>query len=446
MTVSPKPPGHVLWVVKTLEEAGYETWSVGGAIRNILLGLPAGDWDLATRAPPPVVQRLFPRTVPVGVEHGTVGVLTRQGILLEVTTFRKDVDTSGRHAVVEFADTLEEDLARRDFTVNAVAWHPLRGEFRDPFLGRQDLEAKILRTVGVPEERFSEDYLRVLRALRFSGRFKLHVERATWKALCSSSDRLEILSPERIREELIKVLTEDEGPSDALALYEKAGVLRSLYPEVAAMEGCDRPGGEEDLWAHTLGLIDLLPSTRPTLRLAALLHGVGVPGEPLSEEQTNERGRRRAAAFLIRGRYSNQEIKEVTELIGEGLEPPLDLSAPSLLRRWLFHSDPDHLASFGRIWLAKARLDQRLKGQDPAPVLGLLKALRREVRSGIPLRVGDLAIDGRDLIALGFKPGPRFGEILEGLMDQVLEDPSLNTKRQLVELVENAFAEEREDF
>lgn len=363
-----------------------------------------------------------------------------------MTTFRKDVETSGRHAVVEFAETLEEDLARRDFTVNAVAWHPLREEFRDPFFGREDLEAKILRAVGVPEERFSEDYLRVLRALRFSGRFKLHIERATWKALCSCSDRLQILSPERIREELMKVLSEDETPSDALALYEKAGVLRSLYGEVAALEGCVRPGGEEDLWAHTLGLIDLLPSTRPTLRLTALLHGVGAPGEPLATERINDRGRKRAAALLIRGRYSNQEIKEVTELIGKGLEPPLTLSAPPLLRRWLYRSDPDHLTSFGRIWLAKARLDQRLKGQDPGLVVGLLKALRQEVRSGAPLRVADLAVDGRDLIAMGFKPGPRFGEILEGLMDQVLEDPSLNTEGRLMELVEKAYAEEREGF
>ena len=126
-------PGYVRWVTRTLEEAGYETWAVGGAIRNILLGLPAGDWDMATRAPPQVVQRVFSRTVPVGIDHGTVGVLTREGLLLEVTTFRKDVETSGRHAVVEFADTLQEDLARRDFTINAVAWHPLRLEFRDPF-------------------------------------------------------------------------------------------------------------------------------------------------------------------------------------------------------------------------------------------------------------------------------------------------------------------------
>jgi tRNA nucleotidyltransferase/poly(A) polymerase len=381
------------------------------------------------------VQRLFPRTVPVGVEHGTVGVLTRQGVLLEVTTFRKDVETSGRHAVVEFAETLQEDLARRDFTVNAVAWHPIRREFRDPFSGREDLEAKILRTVGDPEERFSEDYLRVLRALRFAGRFGLHIERSTWKALCVASDRLQVLSPERVREELLKVLGEDETPSEALSLYEKAGALKALYPELAAEKEYSRPGGEEELWAHTLGVVDLLSPNRPTLRLAALLHGLGVPGEAVEQDEQAARGRDRVAALLIRGRYSNQEVKQVTELIGMGVEPPLTLFSPNLLRRWLYRSNPDHLRSFGRIWLAKARWDRRSTGKDPAPVLDLLKALRREKRSGAPLRVTELALDGRDLIAMGLKPGPRFGEILQDLMERVLDEPTLNTKEQLLELV-----------
>jgi tRNA nucleotidyltransferase (CCA-adding enzyme) len=152
----------------------------------------------------------------------------------------------------------------------------------------------------------------------------------------------------------------------------------------------------------------------------------------------NARGRERAAALLIRGRYSNQEIREVTELVGMGLEPPLNLSSPPLRRRWLHRSDPDRLRSFGRIWLAKARLDHRVRGKDPAPVEELLKALRRERVSGSPLRVRELALDGRDLIAMGLKPGPRFGEILDSLMDRVLEDPSLNTKTKLHELVRGA--------
>jgi len=394
---------------------------------------------MATRAPPQVVQRLFPRTVPVGVEHGTVGVLTRDGILLEVTTFRRDVETSGRHAVVEFADTLQEDLARRDFTINAVAWHSTREEFQDPFHGREDLDARLLRTVGDPRDRFSEDYLRVLRALRFSGRFGLRIDDETWRALCDSTDQLGILSPERIREELMKVLSQDAKPSGALALYAASGVLGALYPELLSMEGCSRPGRDEDLWAHCLLLTDLLPAGRPTLRLTALLHGLGIPeGDGDPGEGADARGRDRAAALMIRCRYSNAQVREVTELIGMGLEPPLDLSDPPGFRRWLHRADPDRLRSFGRIWLGKARLDQLRWGVDPVSVLDLLRSLRGEILDRAPLRVEELALNGRGLIAMGLKPSPRFGEILDYLMDQVLEDPSLNTGDRLMELVELA--------
>jgi tRNA nucleotidyltransferase/poly(A) polymerase len=386
-----------------------------------------------------VVQKLFPRTVPVGVEHGTVGVLTRDGILLEVTTFRRDVETSGRHAVVEFADTLQEDLARRDFTINAVAWHSTREEFQDPFRGREDLEARLLRTVGNPGDRFSEDYLRVLRALRFSGRFGLRIDGETWRALCDSTDQLGILSPERVREELMKVLSQDAKPSGALALYAASGVLGELYPELSSMEGCSRPGRDEDLWAHCLLLTDLLPAGRPALRLTALLHGLGIPeGDGDPGENADVRGRNRAAALMIRRRYSNAQVREVTELIGMGLEPPLKLSDPAGLRRWLHRSNPDRLPSFGRIWLGKARLDQLRWGVDPGPVLDLLRRLRGEILGRAPLRVEELALSGRDLIALGLKPSPQFGEILDELMGRVLEDPSLNTRDRLMELVELA--------
>jgi len=439
MDRNPQVPGYVRWVTRTLEEAGYETWAVGGAIRNTLLGLPAGDWDMATRAPPQVVQKLFPRTVPVGIEHGTVGVLTRDGVLLEVTTFRRDVETSGRHAVVEFADTLEEDLARRDFTVNAVAWHAIREEFQDPFGGREDLEARLLQTVGSPDERFSEDYLRVLRALRFSGRFSLRIDGETWKSLCGSTDRLSILSPERIREELMKVLTEDTKPSGALSLYSTSGVLGALYPELSAVGGCARPGREGDLWAHCLQLTDLLSASRPVLRLTALLHGLGVPGGDVAQvEDLHLRGRNRAAALMIRYRFSNADIRDVTDLMGIGLEAPLGLLDPPGLRRWLHKANPERLRSFGRIWLAKARLDQSHQGLDPAPVLDLLLRLRGELQAYPPLRVEELAVNGRDLIAMGLKPSPRFGEILDHIMLQVLEDPTLNTRERLLDLVASA--------
>src|SRR5713101_4542747 len=163
-------PAEVLKIAQQLEKAGYETWCVGGAVRDNLLGFDNHDFDLTTAAPPAEVQKLFKRTVPVGIEHGTVAVLDAANQPHEVTTFRKDIQTDGRHAVVEFGVSLMDDLARRDFTINAIAYHPIRHEWRDPFQGEQDLEKKLIRSVGDPNWRFQEDYLRILRALRFSAR------------------------------------------------------------------------------------------------------------------------------------------------------------------------------------------------------------------------------------------------------------------------------------
>ena len=226
------PPEQVLWIWRTLEEAGFETWMVGGAIRDLLLGRPADDWDFATRAHPKQIMAAFRRTVPIGVDHGTVGVLASDGTLYEVTTFRRDVETFGRRAVVEFAESIEEDLSRRDFTLNALAWHPDRDELLDPWNGATDLNERILRTVGDPAARFAEDLLRVLRALRFAGQFGLTIEAGTWQALLSAVPELSQLSPERIQEEMMKVLSQAERPSVALGLYAESGVFAELYPEL----------------------------------------------------------------------------------------------------------------------------------------------------------------------------------------------------------------------
>ena len=169
-------PAEVLEIARTLEAAGYEAWCVGGALRDHLLGDPHSDIDFATSARPEDVRRLFRRTAAVGIKYGTVGVLDRNRVLHEVTTFRRDVTTDGRHAVVEYGVSLEEDLARRDFTINAIAYHPLRGEWRDPFGGADDLDRRVVRAVGDPAERFREDYLRILRAVRFAARFGFAVD------------------------------------------------------------------------------------------------------------------------------------------------------------------------------------------------------------------------------------------------------------------------------
>lgn len=399
----PAAPPAVRWITRKLEGAGFETWAVGGAVRDALLGRPSGDWDLATRATPAQVRRLFRRTVPLGVEHGTVGVLSDEGVMYEVTTFRRDVETDGRHAVVAFADTVEEDLARRDFTINALAWHPLRERLLDPFGGRDDLEARLLRAVGEASERFAEDRLRVLRALRFASRFGLRVEPRTWEALRGAVLHLPALSAERIREELLKVLEHDPVPSRALDLYREAGALAVLYPEMSACAEAE-PGR----WRGALATADHLPPGRPLRRLAAILR-------PLAP--------RDAAQVLVRLKLSNAQVDETARRAGA---PPLPTpEAPDAeVRRWLARVGPERLTPVARLEVAEGR---GWRGREAAEqAVAAWRRARRILAGRPPLRTGDLALDGRDLIALGLRPGPRFGEILDALMELVLEDPERN--------------------
>ncbi|HXE84189.1 MAG TPA: CCA tRNA nucleotidyltransferase, partial [Gemmatimonadales bacterium] len=226
-------PSEVLKIAQTLEDAGFETWCVGGAIRDNLLGMPNHDFDLTTAAPPPEVQKLFKRTVPVGIEHGTVVVLDAGNKPHEVTTFRKDIETDGRHAVVAFGVSLMDDLARRDFTINAMAYHPIRHEWRDPFQGAQDLEKKLIRSVGDPNWRFQEDYLRILRALRFSARFEFRIHARTLEAAKANAQGLAQLSAERVREEWFKGIKTAKKVSKVVALWQGVGATRIWLPELA---------------------------------------------------------------------------------------------------------------------------------------------------------------------------------------------------------------------
>ena len=422
MKTRPISPQAVSWISRTLEEAGHETWAVGGAVRDALLGRPSGDWDLATHAHPNEVRRLFRRTVPIGIEHGTVGVLARDGTMYEVTTFRRDVETDGRHAVVAFAETLAEDLARRDFTINSIAWHPLREEIFDPFDGAGDLERGLLRTVGEPEERFAEDYLRILRALRFAGYFKLEIADDAWRSLCGLVDRLPELSAERIREELLKVLGTDRQPSRTLGLYSESGVLRVLYPELEALRkgGAAGAEGEPSEWTLAVATASQLPIGRPMLRLAALLRAPG---------------RDAVAGLLLRLRLSNAGVDEVARLAAA--EPlPEPGAHDRTFRRWLSVRGVSGLAASARLELARAKAESALGVSDRTREIVASWTRARAVRSAFPpLTVGALALDGRGLISLGLEPGPDFARILDDLLEWVLDDPSRNETGLLQERV-----------
>ena len=412
----PVPPPAVRWITGTLEDAGYETWAVGGAVRDALLGHRSDDWDLATRATPPQMRRLFKRTVPIGIDHGTVGILARDGTLYEVTTFRKDVETDGRHAIVEFADSIGDDLARRDFTINAIAWHVMREEHCDPFGGADDLKEGVLRTVGVAEERFREDYLRILRALRFAGRFDMRIEQRTWSALEGLVDNLTSLSPERIREELLKVLGADASPRRSLQLYGDSGALRVLYPELDAVRTggrttSERGSNENRAWESALGTVERLPTGRAHLRLAALLWGLAPDS---------------VAALLTRLRLSNAVTDETARLAGAEPLPPV-AATDADVRRWISTHGRDRLPALARLELARARATMDAGGApDCADVVASWRRVRDVLATRPPLSIAELAMDGRGLIALGLPPGPSFGRILEELLRWVMEDPARN--------------------
>jgi len=393
-------PSNVREIARTLRDAGHEAWYVGGAVRDYLLverGAEVrrhGDFDIATSAVPTEVQALFRRTVPVGIEHGTVAVLDRNDGAHEVTTFRRDVTTDGRHAEVAFGVSLEEDLARRDFTVNAIAVHPETGEIRDPWGGRADLAAGLLRAVGDPATRFREDRLRVLRALRFAAAFGLRIEPATWDALCIAAAEVDELSRERVRDEWLKTL-ETAKPSHGIGLWRRAGVLARVWPEMAVL-GPDVPGHLDAVEA---------PKDAVLVTAAALWHA-GASGEV-------------AEVAVRRLRFSNDDAVRVHAVVA-GLDVPLPSPAATRdLRRWL----ASHRSS-ARDIIAVA--EPRARRPD------LLEAVRSIEASGDPLTVRQLAVTGDDLIAAGVPAGKAMGEILRRLLDEVLDEPWRNTRDRLL--------------
>ena len=415
-------PEAVKEIARRLESAGYETWAVGGAVREALAPEPTArpDWDLATAAEPAEVRKLFRPSYPIGIPFGTVGVRGSDDMVYEVTTFRRDISTDGRHAVIEYADTIDEDLARRDFTINAIAYHPLRDEIRDPYSGRDDLRRGILRCVGEPALRFAEDYLRALRGIRFAARYGLEIDPPTWEALQEAVQFLPRLSAERVREELMKVLA-GLNPAASLELYHVSGTLTQLLPELARLP--------DDLWTETLGAVRCLPADQSLLRLAALL------APAASEVET----------IMRRLKFSNAEIRE-GQALTEALESPLPQAGDAVsVRRWLRRVSPERAES--TILLQRARAEGRgaEKGE-----LATLDELQRQVSDakerGDAVTVADLAINGDDLIVLGLKPGPEFTQILGACLDAVVEDPELNERSRLLELVRERHSSQRRSY
>ncbi|MBA4070579.1 MAG: hypothetical protein C0497_01900 [Gemmatimonas sp.] len=446
-----QPPPEVLEIAARLRRAGFEAWCVGGAVRDALLGHAHLDWDLATSATPTEVMRTFRRTVPVGLAFGTVGVLDANGRLHEVTTFRHDVKTDGRHAEVLFGASVEEDLARRDFTINAIAYNPQTGELLDPFGGRKDLRAGLVRCVGDAEQRMKEDRLRALRALRFAARFDFAIDPATWKAICNSAPHLTRLSAERVKQEIEKTMEQVARPSAAFATWRAAGALRVLVAPLhdapaerfAALDHLSLPRGKR-------------AAERKLLRLAMLFFG------------TDKHGTEKTCRGL---RFSNHDVAWVARLaeararLGDVVDAamlrdggPTDAE----LRRWAAEVGRTAAASWWRLnaalWCARRSAvvasanGAGADGEPPPPGGGSRKSVpankrvasvyRRLLRIAYhdAIEIGDLQVDGEDLAASGVPKGPQLGTMLRHLLDAVIENPALNTRAELLRVARERSA------
>ena len=430
-------PEDVKAILHTLQEAGYEAYAVGGCIRDSLLGRRPDDWDITTSAKPQETKALFGKTIDTGIQHGTVTVI-RHGRGYEVTTYRVDGEyEDGRHPKeVTFTASLKEDLRRRDFTVNAMAYNEEDG-LVDLFGGRQDLEQKIIRCVGEANERFEEDALRIMRAVRFSAQLGFSIEERTKEAIRGHAERLRQVSAERIQVELTKLVISPNP--DFLRIAWETGITAVVLPEFDHLmeQPQNNPHHCFSVGEHTL---HAMQAVRPDkcLRLAMLLHDVAKPlclttdAEGIDHFHGHaQKGERMAAQILKRLRYDNHTTELVSRLVkwhdvAIAPEKKAVRRAASRMGKELFPlilevkaadlaAQSDYQRTEKREWLEQLR--------------GLYEEIERE---GNCLTIKDLAVNGRDLIQAGITPGPQLGLALQQLLEIVLEDPEKNTREYLL--------------
>lgn len=445
-------PDAVVELCRIIERGGFHAWLVGGSLRDLLLERKPKDWDLATSATPQQVIRLFKHVVPTGIQHGTVTVLFR-GESYELTTLRGEggYSDSRRPDSVEFIQDIEQDLARRDFTLNALAYDPLTDRLIDPFSGLEDMQKGLLRTVGRAEERFAEDGLRVLRAARFVATLELSIESETRAAIPSALAAFRRVSPERVRDEWLRTLIARE-PSRGFELMRETGILDVTSPELAEQAGCAQNRFHAyDVWTHSMKCMDAC-DRGPVHRLAGLLHDLGKPRTRALSDKTSDYtfynhevvGARMADVWLKRYRFSNEQREQVVHLVRHHLVCYSDDWSDGAVRRFVRRVGLEQVGDL----LQLARADALAKGREVGAELEALERLRARIEQardqGAAFGLKDLAVDGRDVMGrLGIAPGPVIGKVLEELLQRVLDRPELNQREALLHAIDEIGQEQR---
>jgi len=437
-------PDDVRFIVQRLRERGKRAWIVGGCVRDLLRGSPPKDWDVATDAKPEEVKAAFPRVIDTGIAHGTVSVLVKK-VPYEVTTLRGEgAYSDGRRPdSVAFVDDIAADLARRDFTFNAIALDPLDGHVIDPFGGQRDLTDGVLRAVGDARERFGEDGLRVLRAARFSATLGVVIHEDTFRAMSEprSLDTFKKVSLERVRDEWVKTMHAAK-PSIAFDAMLKTGILAITCPEMVESVGCEQNRHHAfDVWGHAMACLDACEPD-VVLRFSALLHDVGKPRSRAFSDKTNDYtfyhhesiGADMADPILTRLRFSNEERATIVSLVRHHLICYSPEWTDAAVRRWLRRVGADLTTRLYLLGRADARGKGRPADDDISSIDELERRATQLLQEGAALSTKDLALKGGDLIgALGMKPGPNIGRVLEKLLELVTDDPMKNDKQLLLE-------------
>jgi len=448
-------PQEILDIYKKVEKANFEVYLVGGCVRNMLLKKPVKDWDMTTNATPEQILKVFKEAF-YDNQFGTVGVpieLKDKKIVVEITTFRTEHGFSDRRhpEKVSWGKSIEEDLARRDFTINAIAMlcHPERSEgskatLIDPFNGQKDIKDKIIRAVGNPKERFKEDALRLLRAVRIATELSFTIDRETWKEIISDAPLIEKVSGERIRIELLRILASDNA-YEGIMLLQKSNLLNYILPELMDGVGISqkRPGRHhvDDVFTHNVLSLKFCPSKDPIVRLAALLHDVGKPKVMGKDEEGlvifynhEVSGANIAREICDRLKFSKKERDKIVNLIRWHMFTVDEKLSDAGIRRFIRRIGVENVKD-----MMDLRIGDRLGGGTQTAESWRLKLFKKRIEDQLkplPFSINDLAIDGNDIIKeLNIKPGPKIGEILQKLFLEVDEDLSKNKKEYLMKRI-----------